>query len=247
MLDYLEAILSADTVQDAWLTLSERMDSFGFDRLLFGTTHNLRHEGYGAREDLFLLSSFDQAYMDGFVNDGLYRHSPVIHWAAQNVGAISWRSVEERQNELSPDAKRVIAFNKSMNISAGYSIGFQDGILRNKGAIALTARPGLSQDDVEDIWKASGREIEIMNNVFYLKIRSLPQERPHRTLTKRQREVLEWVGEGKTNQDIAQLIGLTSATVEKHLRLAREQLQVDTTAQAVLKASFQNQIYVLEQ
>ena len=40
-------------------------------------------------------------------------------------------------------------------------------------------------------------------------------------------------------------MGLTSATVEKYLRLAREALDVDTTAQAVLKASFQNQIYVL--
>jgi LuxR family transcriptional regulator len=39
---------------------------------------------------------------------------------------------------------------------------------------------------------------------------------------------------------------LTPATVEKHLRLARESLDVETTAQAVLKASFQNQIFLLE-
>jgi LuxR family transcriptional regulator len=39
-------------------------------------------------------------------------------------------------------------------------------------------------------------------------------------------------------------MGLTAATVEKHLRLAREALDVDTTAQAVLKASFQNQIFL---
>ena len=58
-------------------------------------------------------------------------------------------------------------------------------------------------------------------------------------------EVLEWVGDGKTTADIATIMGLTLATVEKHLRLARESLDVDTTAQAVLKASFQNQIYVL--
>jgi LuxR family transcriptional regulator len=57
---------------------------------------------------------------------------------------------------------------------------------------------------------------------------------------------LEWVGDGKTTQDIAVLMGLTSATVEKHLRLARESLAVETTAQAVLKASFQNQMFVLE-
>ena len=65
-------------------------------------------------------------------------------------------------------------------------------------------------------------------------------------LTNRQREVLEWVGDGKTTQDIATIMDLTPATVEKHLRLARESLDVETTAQAVLKASFQNQIFLLE-
>jgi LuxR family transcriptional regulator len=65
-------------------------------------------------------------------------------------------------------------------------------------------------------------------------------------LTKRQREALEWVGDGQTMQDTAMLMGLTVATVEKHLRLARDTLAVDTTAQAVLKASFSNQMFVLE-
>ena len=52
--------------------------------------------------------------------------------------------------------------------------------------------------------------------------------------------------DGKTTQDAAEIMGLTPATVEKHLRLAREALDVETTAQAVLKASFQNQIFVLD-
>ena len=44
---------------------------------------------------------------------------------------------------------------------------------------------------------------------------------------------------------IGTLMGLTPATVEKHLRLARQALSVETTAQAVLKAAYQNQIFVL--
>lgn len=45
---------------------------------------------------------------------------------------------------------------------------------------------------------------------------------------------LDVVGDCKTAQDIASLMGLSAATVEKHLRLAREALDVETTAQAVL-------------
>jgi LuxR family transcriptional regulator len=68
-----------------------------------------------------------------------------------------------------------------------------------------------------------------------------------RRLTKRQREVLQWVGDGKTTQDIEIILDLTAAPVEKHLRLAREALDVETTAQAVLKAAFYNQMFVVEE
>lgn len=84
-----------------------------------------------------------------------------------------------------------------------------------------------------------------MNNVMHLKLLTLPYS-GERQLTKRQREVLQWVGDGKTTQDIAVLLELTPATVEKHLRLAREALDVETTAQAVLKAAFYNQMFVMD-
>ena len=84
-----------------------------------------------------------------------------------------------------------------------------------------------------------------MNNVFHLKQLTLACSGA-RELTQRQREVLQWVGDGKTAQDIALLMGLTAATVEKHLRLAREALDVETTAQAVLKAAFYNQMFTID-
>ena len=67
-----------------------------------------------------------------------------------------------------------------------------------------------------------------------------------RRLTKRQHEVLQWVSDGKTTQDIAIIMDVSKATVEKHLRLAREVLGVETTAQAVLRMAYQNQIFKLE-
>ncbi len=85
-----------------------------------------------------------------------------------------------------------------------------------------------------------------MNNVAHLKILSLPYVGPTRNLTKRQLEALHWVGDGKTTADIALLMGLTPATVEKHLRLARDVLNVETTAQAVLKAALHKQMFVVE-
>jgi LuxR family transcriptional regulator len=62
-------------------------------------------------------------------------------------------------------------------------------------------------------------------------------------LTQRQRETLEWVADGKTMQDVGLLMGVSPAMVEKHLRLARDALDVETTAQAVAKAALLNMIF----
>ena len=109
--------------------------------------------------------------------------------------------------------------------------------------MALTAMPGLNQYDVDKIWAQHGRDIEIINNVAHLKIMSLPNLVSIR-LPPRQRQILEAVGDGKSALEIFSLLGISVAMVEKHLRLARAALGVETTAQALLKAAFLNQVYV---
>jgi DNA-binding CsgD family transcriptional regulator len=79
--------------------------------------------------------------------------------------------------------------------------------------------------------------IQIINHVAHLCILQLPAAGQRRLLTARQSEVLELVADGKTMQDIAILLERNVATVEKHLRGARDALGVETTAQAVRKAS----------
>lgn len=172
----------------------------------------------------------------------------MVRWALQNEGAGSWSMLAamQRSETLTAAERRVLDFNYSMGVKAGYTISFKSVSARSKGAIALTARRDMSQDDIDAVWDEHGRDIHLMNNVAHLKILTLPYTAPNRGLTNRQREALEWVGDGKTMQDIALLMGLTSATVEKHLRLAREALAVETTAQAVLKAAFANQMFILE-
>jgi len=170
----------------------------------------------------------------------------MVNWAVRNNGACSWAWWAQNTAMLSESEKKVVAFNIAHGVTAGYSISFRDASIRNKGAIALTAERGMTQDIVEEVWKEHGRDITVMNNVVHLKLIQLPYSTPARHLTKRQCEALEWMRDGKTTQDAAEIMGLTAATVEKHLRLAREALDVETTAQAVLKASFQNQIFVLE-
>ncbi|MCB1400725.1 MAG: autoinducer binding domain-containing protein [Rhodobacteraceae bacterium] len=246
MLAHLERLIEARTVEDIWALHCDRMADYGFDRLLYGFTRFRTAHSFGNIEDTLILSNHHPDYLRAFLDGGIFNHAPMVRWAADNQGACSWRWVEQQAHagKLTQAERKVQELNLRYGIRAGYSISFPEQSGRAKGAIGLCAREGLFQHDVEEIWQSHGREIFVLNTLTHLRISSMPFATARRALTSRQREVLEWVGDGKTTADIAIIMGLTVATVEKHLRLAREALDVDTTAQAVLKASFQNQIFL---
>jgi len=56
-------------------------------------------------------------------------------------------------------------------------------------------------------------------------------------LTPRETEVLSWVAKGKTNRDVADILGMSPRTVNKHLEHVFEKFGVETRAAAAALAS----------
>ncbi len=56
-------------------------------------------------------------------------------------------------------------------------------------------------------------------------------------LTPRETEVLSWIAKGKTNRDVAEILGMSPRTVNKHLEHVFEKLGVETRAAAAALAS----------
>jgi LuxR family transcriptional regulator len=247
LITHLDRITNAPSAEILWKLHCELMASYGFDRLIYGYTRYRTSSSLGDPQDFVLLTNQPKDYIEPFLNDGHYFHAPMLKWALENDGACSWSWIADlaRQGALTKDELGVVDFNINKGVTAGYTVSFRSISARSKGAIALTARRGMTQDEVDAIWAEHREALMVTNNVAHLKLLTLPYAGT-RKLTKRQREVLEHVGDGKTVQDIAFLLGLTAATVEKHLRLAREALDVDTTAQAVLKAAFHNQMFIVD-
>ncbi|MCV6594825.1 MAG: LuxR family transcriptional regulator [Silicimonas sp.] len=245
--DALQTLVTTLTVEDAWDVHCRTMRAYGFDRMVYGLTRFHMNNEPGHKNDFLLLSSMPDGYIETFIRDGLYKSGPMTRWAQENVGAMSWSWIAENEAQLSDEERKVVAFNREYDVTVGYTLSFQDSNTRHRSGLGLVAETGIPQHAIDDLWQVKGSEISALCHVAHLKFSSLPWPKSHSGLSRRQREVLEWVGDGKTMQDIATILGLTQATVEKHLKNARQVLGVDTTAQALRKASVQNQIFVIEQ
>jgi DNA-binding CsgD family transcriptional regulator len=55
-------------------------------------------------------------------------------------------------------------------------------------------------------------------------------------LTQREAEVLAWVAQGKSNPEVAIILGMSARTVQKHLEHVFEKLGVESRTAAILRA-----------
>jgi LuxR family transcriptional regulator len=247
VLDTVSKIAMAPTIEEAWELGARALGAFGFDRINYGFTRFQHTDSVGDPDDALFLTNHSVEHVRSYFESGFFAKTPMFRWVREHVGASSWRWAwdERKAGRLSESELKAMDENWRIGVRAGYSVSFAPTSSRSKGAMGLTAREDLTQDQVDAIWRAHGDEIMALCNTLHLKLTQLPYPVQRRALTERQREALEWVADGKTTQDIALLMSISTAMVEKHLRLAREALSVETTAQAVAKASFMNQIFVV--
>jgi LuxR family transcriptional regulator len=241
----LNRIAEAPSIDAVWALATGHFASLGFARANYGFTRFRHQRTIGDPEDALFLTTCDTDYARRYFEGGLYARTPVFRWAERNSGACTWKWVRDayESGRLSPEEAEAVRQNIAIGVVAGISISFPEASARAKGAIGLIADVGLDHDAVEQIWTARGDEIRAVAHMMHLRIVQLPQLSRSRALSPRQREALEWVADGKTTQDVALLMGVSPAMVEKHLRLAREALAVETTAQAVAKGALLNMIF----
>ena len=245
ILNLLNHIAASSSIDEAWQISTAYFAELGFGRANYGFTRFRHERTIGDPDDALFLSTCDADYVKRYFQGGFYAKTPVFRWAERNSGACTWTWVKAalEAGQLAPEEAEAVRQNAMMGVVAGISVSFPEVSARSKGALGLIADPGLGHDEVDAIFADRGEEITAVANMMHLTIVHLPQLSRQRALSPRQREALEWVADGKTTQDVAMLMGVSPAMVEKHLRLAREALAVETTAQAVAKGALLNMIF----
>ena len=191
-----------------------------------------------------VLSNHDPVYFDFFIRSGRFKRSPFFVWSFYNTGFVSWSNVSKLPQEALASSAELLEANARFGVTAGYTASFPNRLPGQKSVASICASRGMSQHDVDFIWSSYRADLEAIWTAFDLKARSLPFPTNAGRLTDKQREILGWIARGKTGQDVATILGVTLSTVEKHLKAARDALDVLTTAQAVAKLSFMNQLHV---
>jgi DNA-binding response OmpR family regulator len=147
------------------------------------------------------------------------------------LGRVSWRS---------PQAIRFLedAFGTSRDALAATS-WLTEAVQSRQ---ALKALPDGNRIHARRVGQADFGETMILLRQLTLDTPTLAARLPEVPLTPREAEVLSWLAKGKTNRDIAEILGMSPRTVNKHLEHIFEKLGVETrTAAAALAGRLQQE------
>jgi len=127
-------------------------------------------------------------------------------------GRIAWQS---------PQARELLGQD-------GARINFSTLLSSTDDQLNITAHPGISIRNLGQVGLGETMLLLAQNNQRNGDSARLQQA----ALTHRESEVLSWVAKGKTNRDIAEILGMSPRTVNKHLEHIFDKLGVETRSAA---------------
>jgi DNA-binding CsgD family transcriptional regulator len=176
-----------------------------------------------------------------YAENNLHRVDPTLIMASKSIAPVDWRRLERDKGfeRVFRDAHDFGITDRGMTIPVRGPYG-DIGMLSVTRDCSLPEWEKLSAHILSDLQSVA---VHVHDTVMRSDAVSRALRYP--ALSTREREILQWIAAGKSQQDVGDILGISHRTVEVHLRSGREKLYALTTPQAVGRAIMLGLIYPL--
>ncbi|MGE0152653.1 MAG: autoinducer binding domain-containing protein [Reyranellaceae bacterium] len=176
------------------------------------------------------LVTWPDMWRNRYREKGYFYRDPVVFDTLHRTDPFTWAESLERHN--SPFAERFYQEAREFGMRHGYVIPIH-GARRYRGIVTV-AGEHVALDS------RSRAAIHLMAIYCHDKLSRLRQQSEEtgerKKLTPRERECLHWAAVGKTDDEIASILTISSTTAHWHIENAKRKFDVATRVQAVLAA-----------
>lgn len=223
----IELINSAQTSEEAFQRFSSIMSGYGYERVAYSLITD--HPSLALPKQHGLATSYPLHWMKYYQENQYLKRDPVVLGVLKSRTPFFWDDLKK-----DPD----IPQSSFEILDQGSESGVKDGI-----AIPLFGHPGeivglgLARKDSE-----KGRDYEFMahalllSTFFHEKYRGLIESPIASKITAKERDVLSWAAEGKTDEEIATILNLSVYTVRWHWRKIFLKLEANGRLYCIAKA-----------
>jgi LuxR family quorum sensing-dependent transcriptional regulator len=227
-MDFLSRAESATGLEDLRSAFKRALENFGVPNFsMVGMI--AEHEGE-SRVPTVLLRRTDDGWAGHYWEKGHFNLDPAIHGAMTQPFPFSWSDIEngrlskevrdlfsEIRDAMPVDGGHVIPTHDEEGFSGFIALYHEDRELPIKVKAALKLMALYAMERAKELYKL--RDIGAVMLLC--------------PLSPRQRQMMSYVAEGKSDWDIAHILRLAQSTVNEHIEKAKDALGVRTRAQAV--------------
>lgn len=224
-LSFLSDIKQLKTLGDLTIAVKKATAMFGIERVLAGfiprgkllPKEQMRH---------VLLADWPEQWADIYFQKGFLYQDPTIRKVLRSDPAFLWADLSSG-SDMGAGEKLVMDRAKDFRLGNGCTVP----LLSLDGLHAGFSFAGTNIDSSPDAKGvmtlissfAFGRALELRNNALLASVR----------LTPREREVVGWIANGKTDWEISVILGVSEKAIMKHARNIRMKLGAVNRAHAV--------------
>jgi len=227
-LDFVERIQSLEAYEDICQEIVAELDWFGFSCV---TALTLPGPGE-TLEDGLLMNNRPTEYTEHYIEQNYVVRDPVVTELRQTVDPYSWSDIRERR-DLGKADQRIMDEARDFDVRDGLIIP----IVTLSGTMSIFSPCGREPN----LSRRARSAMEIIGIYSYQALsRALVKrqrdEIAHRPLTPREREILQWVAAGKSDDEIGEILSISAATVTAHVENSKRKLDAFKRTYAIVQA-----------
>lgn len=218
---------SADEVYELMLTA---LSNLGYDQFVYSLITD--HPSLSQKAHHGIIGNYPDEWMSYYMANEYHYYDPVPKYAFQASAPFRWDSLPKIQ-ELNELELKIMQEAEEAKLYSGVGIPIHSGIGEISG-LGLASTYEKTPPDVNTLRKLQA--ICMQFHLAYSDHNVSNEELIKIELTGREKEILLWAAEGKSDPVIADILGITHSTVRFHISNIFRKLNVNERTLAVVKA-----------
>ncbi|POF28928.1 LuxR family transcriptional regulator [Roseibium marinum] len=231
----IESIQKAELPENAFHEFRKIIRAYGYENAVF----SLITDHPSIRQGAFhgLSTSYPEDWMKHYKQNSYHNFDPVFHRILLKPGAFFWSDAISSLERDSRFTSSLLDRSRSLMqeaADAGLADGIAVSIPNEWGEIAGI---GISRPQREtDLDVRALADIQLLSAVLHERYMGCYRSWSPAPLTNREKEVLSWSAEGKSDWEIAEIIGISRATIRFHWNNIFKKLAVNNKTTATVHA-----------
>lgn len=226
----IELIHLAKTPEEAFSHFCQILERYGYDRITYSLATD--HPSLGLPKQHGLATSYPEDWMNYYRAHDYMKVDPIVSEVLSTKRPFFWDDVIARSDIPS---ESILLMNQATEAGLTEGIGFSlSGVSCEVAGIGLARTEAVhDKRDYDFLAKAY-----LLATFFHETYRDMLVRQGSQlpSVTVREHDVLLWAAEGKTDQEIAIILGITFHTVRFHWRQVFAKLNVSGRNYAITKA-----------